>query len=112
MKTRQTLLCGLAGLGFVLAWPTQAALVGSPDWDAATVRPPALEYREGGFVVAKRDDPDSRTEARRDQRDARSKANTKPQPRDAERYNEPEHFGYGYERRQEPPRDNNDRGRH
>ncbi len=96
MKTRQTLLLGLAGLGFVLALPARA------------------DYLESNIVLAKRDDGNSGFETRRDQREERSaKGSKKLQTRDPESYSEPDGYGYGYERRQQEPlpRDDGHRGR-
>lgn len=96
MKTRQAVLLGLAGLGFVLALPAQA------------------DYLEGNIVLAKRDDGNGGFETRRDQRDERSaKGSKKLQTRDAESNVEPDGYGYGYERRQQEqlPRDDGHRGR-
>ena len=101
MKTRQTLLLGLAGLGFVLGLPAQAA---------SSAGLLVSEYKDAGFVLAKRDESE-RHESRPDIRDirdeARAKGNKKVQPREVA----PEHqdYGYGYERRQQPPRNNEHR---
>lgn len=98
MKTRQTLLLGLAGLGFVLVLPAQAA---------SSAGLLVSEYKDAGFVLAKRDESE-RYESRPDIRDdARAKGNKKVQPREVA----PEHqdYGYGYERRQQPPRNNDHR---
>ena len=102
MKTRQALL-GFAGLGLVLALPAHAA--GFHPIGARTdvvYKLPALEFSEGSFMVAKREDGDSRAETRGDQRDeSRGKANKRPQARDTERAPEHQEYGYGYERRQQ-----------
>ena len=90
MKTRQTLLLGLAGIGFVLAAPTYAGPASAHD----------------GFAVqlAARDNAEPRQEQRRDRefrRDERVRDNRNQQMRDNERY-VPQEYGYGYERRQQP----------
>ena len=113
MKTRQALL-GFAGLGLVLALPAHAA--GFHPIEARTdalYKLPVLELREGSFMVAKREDGDNRSETRGDQRDeSRDKGNKKPPARDIERAPEHQEYGYGYERRQQqPPHDENNRGR-
>ncbi len=98
MNRRQALLLGFAGLGFVLAWPAHAA----------------FDYREDGLVRVRQDDGEGRAAARREQRDERrAKGDQKRQAREAARYNEPDGYGYGYERRQQEhaPRDDQDRGR-
>lgn len=112
MKTRQTLLLGLAGLGFVLSLPAQAA--SSTRIDLSTSAKLLVpEFKDSGFVLAKRDESD-RYESRPDPRDeARAKGNKKAQPREAERLPEHQDYGYGYERRQQPaPRHDDDHGRH
>ena len=106
MKPTQTLLLGLAGLGFVLALPAQAATDRSESLMTA--------LNEGSFVLAKRDDGEGRAEPRRDQRDEPRAKNIKRFPtRDAERAY-PQDYGYGYERRQQqaPSRDEENRNRH
>ena len=80
MKTRHTWIFGLAALGLTTAAPVQA----SPD------------FRDGSFLVAKRDQAD---ETRQDQRDSR-KDGRRPSKREAER-EESRGYGYGYERRQQ-----------
>lgn len=95
MKTRQTLLAGLAGLGFVLALPAQAA----PD------------YPDGSFVVVMRDGGDeARQDQRQDRRDPRKSRQKSKQVRETE---QPQGYGYGYERRQQEqfPSDGGYRGR-
>lgn len=111
MNTRQTLLLGLAGLGFVLGLPAHAAV--TTQIDSSTSAKLVSEFRETGFVLAKRDDSD-RYEPRRDPRDElRTKGNRKSYPREAERSHEPQEYGYGYERRNQPvPRPDDERGRH
>lgn len=106
MKTRQTLLLGLAGLGFVLAWPAQAGLQSSADL--------AVGGAASGFVLARRDEGEGRYEARREQRDEQRATPSKNQrTRDAERSSVPQDYGYGYERRQQPtPAREDDRHRH
>lgn len=112
MNTRQTLLLGLSGLGFVLSVPAQAA--SATGFDLSTSAKLLVpEFRDTGFVLAKRDESD-RYEPRLDSRDeARAKGNKKSQAREADRPPEPQDYGYGYERRQQPtPRHDDDRGRH
>ena len=91
MNTRQLGIFGLATLGLALAAPVQAA----PD------------FMDGAFIVAKRDRAD---EVRQDQRDSR-----RDERRDArrDRGDEPQGYGYGYERRQQQrfEEDNRARGR-
>lgn len=104
MKPRQLLVLGLAGLGFVLTMPVQAALAVSAGESAGPIAQ--------GFVIAQRDNAEGRYEQRRDTRDEeRARANKNHQMRDAERSLAPQEYGYGYERRQQPnpPRDE---GRH
>lgn len=113
MKTRQALL-GFAGLGLVLALPTHAADLQRIDTRTeARYKLPAIEFNEGSFMVARREDGDSRDETRGDQRDeSRGKGSKRSQARDTERAPEHQEYGYGYERRQQhPPHDENDRGR-
>ena len=113
MKTRQALL-GLAGLGLVLALPAYAAGIQPIDGRTDVIyKLPAFEFSEGSFMVAKREDGDSRSETRGDQRDeSRGKGSKRPQARDTERAPEHQEYGYGYERRQQqPPHDENHRGR-
>ena len=108
MKLHQTLQLGLAGLGFVLALPAQAAL------------PIGTEFSVGvsanGFVLAKRDDGEGKYESRRDQEEQRAnaKGGKNHQTREADRAPAPQDYGYGYERRQQPllPREDSGRGRH
>ena len=80
MNTRQPWIFGLAALGLALAAPVQAA----------------PNFMDGAFIVAKRDRSD---EARQDRRDER-KDERRASRRDAER-EEPQGYGYGYERRQQ-----------
>lgn len=111
MKTRPTLLLGLAGLGFVLGSPVQAAPLASIDLQASA-KLAIPEFRDAGFVLAKRDESD-RYESRFDPRDqTRAKGNKKPHTREAERFPEHQDYGYGYERRQQPAPRNDDHGRH
>ena len=124
MKARQTLLLGLTGLGFVLVLPAYATSSGGIDLRmtaSAKLTVPELstklhvsELRDGSFMVAKRDEGDSRYESRGEQRDdPRAKGNPKHQTRDSERSLERQDYGYGYERRQQqPPRNEDDHGRH
>lgn len=111
MNTRQTLLLGLTGLGFVLSLPAQAAP--STGLDLSTsAKLLVSDFKDTGFVLAKRDESDL-YDARPDPRDeARAKGNKKSQPREAERPPKDQEYGYGYERRQQPPRHDDDRGRH
>ena len=117
MKTRSNLLLGLAGLGFVLAVPAQAASAMDTDLLRAELRINTLapEYREGGFIVARHDDgDDSRYEPRRNPRDEpRAKGTAKHQTREVERASGSQDYGYGYERRQHehPPQEGDQRGR-
>jgi hypothetical protein len=92
MNTRHTLIFGLATLGLALAAPVQAA----------------RDLMDGAFIVAKRDRGD---EVRPDPRDAR-KDERRASKREAGR-EEPQGYGYGYERRQQqrPEEDNRPRGR-
>ena len=88
MKTRQTLLLGLAGIGFVLAAPTYAG--------------PASAHEGFAIQLAARDNAEPKQE-RRDREfksDERSRGRNQ-QLRDNERY-VPQEYGYGYERRQQP----------
>ena len=99
MKTRQKLLLGLAGLGFVLAAPTYAG--------------PASAHEGFAVQLAARDNAEPKQESRRDREsrgDERGRDNRNQQIRDNER-NVPQEYGYGYERRQQPlpPREE---GRH
>lgn len=100
MKTRQTLLLGLAGLGFVLAAPVHADYRGANS-----------DLSASGFVLTKRNEGETKPEFRRESREeprARGKNN---QMRETER---PTHqdYGYGYERRQQPnPTRDDERGR-
>jgi len=100
MKTRQKLLLGLAGLGFVLSAPGYAG--------------PASAHEGTPAYLAARDNAESRQEPRRDREfrdDERGRSN-KSQPirdnRDNDRY-APQEYGYGYERRHQPlpPREDN-----
>lgn len=100
MKTRQTLLLGLAGLGFVLVAPTYAGPATAHEGFALSVQ------------LAARDNAEPRHEQRRDREfknDERGRGRNQ-QLRDNERY-VPQEYGYGYERRQQPlpPREE---GRH
>ncbi len=115
IKTRHTLLLGLAGLGFVLAIPAHAALTSNIDFQSAAVAPFNSEVREGGFVLARQDDNDSASATRRDSREEpRVKSNKKQQTREVDRASESPGYGYGYERRQQQsaPRDETERSRH
>jgi hypothetical protein len=79
MNARKLGISGLAALGLVLAAPVQAA----PD------------FMDGAFIVAQRDRAD---DVRQDRRDAR-KADRRASKHEAGR-EEPQGYGYGYERRQ------------
>lgn len=112
MKTRQTLLFGLAGLGFVLAGQAQA--LGNRDMEeVASGKLFAAENRQGSFVVARRDESEMRYEPKRDPREA--KPVRQQSSREAELSTESQGYGYGYgyERRQQPPpaRDEYERAR-
>ena len=109
MKLHQTLQLGLAGLGFVLALPAQAAL--PPDTEFS------VDGLANGFVLAKRDDGDNKYESRRDNQEEQRtnvKGGKRHQTREAERVPAPQDYGYGYERRQRPspPQEDSGRGRH
>ena len=108
MKTRQTLLLGLAGLGFVLAMPSHAAPITPLESPASLLQ---------GLVIAARDNAEAKQEQRRDAKEEeRARVNRSQPMRDAERASDHrasdhQEYGYGYERRQQPnpPRDE---GRH
>jgi len=96
MNTRQLGIFGLAALGLALAAPVHAA----PD------------FMDGAFIVVKRDRSE---EIRQDQRDARRderRDERRATRRDANR-EDPQGYGYGYERRQQQrfEEDNRTRGR-
>jgi len=79
MKTRITMMIGIAGMGLMMALPAQAA----PD------------YVDNAYMIAQRNIDDGARRSRPDEgHDER-----KSYRRDAER-DDPEGFGYGYERRQ------------
>lgn len=80
MNTRRNWIIGLAGLGLVIAAPVQAA----------------PNFMDGAIIVAKRDRAD---ETRQDARDAR-RDERRATRRETVR-EEPEGYGYGYERRQQ-----------
>jgi len=80
MNTRRNWIIGLAGLGLVIAAPVQAA----------------PNFMDGVIIVAKRDRAD---ETRQDARDAR-RDERRATRRETVR-EEPEGYGYGYERRQQ-----------
>lgn len=103
MKRHQTLLLGLAGLGFVLATPSYAGSMIAIEGHTLTAQ---------GFVVAARDQVEPRPEQRRDFKEEERFRGSRNQPlRDAERATERQEYGYGYERRQQPPSNRNE-GRH
>jgi hypothetical protein len=78
MKTRITMMIGIAGMGLMMALPAQAA----PD------------YVDSAYMIAQRNIDDGARRSRQDEgRDER-----KSYRRDAER-DDQEGFGYGYERR-------------
>ena len=88
MNARQLGMFGLAALGLAVAAPVHAA----PD------------FMDGAFIVAKRDRAD---EVRPDPRDARKDDRaSKREARD-----EPQGYGYGYERRQQKRFEGEDRPR-
>ncbi|MBW8329890.1 MAG: hypothetical protein K0M48_12280 [Thiobacillus sp.] len=89
MNTRKTWIFGMAALGLALAAPVHAA----PD------------FIDGAFIVAKRDRAD---EVRPDPRDAR-RDDRRANRRDAR--DEPQGYGYGYERRQQKRFEEDDRNR-
>ena len=95
MTTRHNWIFGLAGLGLVMAVPVQAA----------------PSFMGDVIIVAKRDRAD---EVRQDPRDAR-RDERRDERRDArrDRGDEPQGYGYGYERRQQRQfeEDNRTRGR-
>lgn len=97
MKTRQTLLLGLAALGFVLSAPVHAD---------------SITESASGFVLAKRDDAELRGESRREVREEQRVRGRNVQVREGERPAAPQDYGYGYERRQQPyPTRDDERGR-
>ena len=83
MNTRQLGIFALAGLGLAIAAPVQAA----------------PNFMDGVIIVAKRDRAD---EVRQDPRDSR-RDERRDERRDArrDRGDEPQGYGYGYERRQQ-----------
>ncbi len=96
MNTRHLGVFGLAALGLALAAPVHAA----PD------------FMDGAFIMAKRDRTE---EIRQDQRDTRrdeGQDERRATRRDAHR-EDPQGYGYGYERRQQQrfDEDNRTRGR-
>lgn len=96
MNTQKTWIFGLAALGLALAAPVQAA----PD------------FMDGAFIVAKSDRGD---EVRPDPRGARKDAPPEGDKRRATRREavreEPQGYGYGYERRQQERFEGDDRSR-
>lgn len=100
MKTRQTLLLGLAGLGFVLAAPSHAGPASAHEGFALSIQ------------LAARDNAEAKHEKSREFKDdERGRGNKNQHTRDNERFQAPQEYGYGYERRQQPlpPREE---GRH
>lgn len=100
MKIRQTVLLGLAGLGFVLATPSHAGPASAHEGFALSIQLAARDHAEG------------KPEKPRDFKDdERGRGNKNQQMRDNERFHAPQEYGYGYERRQQPlpPREE---GRH
>ena len=96
MKTRQTLLLGLAGLGFVLAAPVHA----DPGFAAS------------GFELARRDEGEAKAPLRRESREEPRARGRNPQVREPEHSPSRQDYGYGYERRQQPyPTRDDERGR-
>ena len=83
MTTRHNWIFGLAGLGWVIAVPVQAA----PD------------FMDSVIIVAKRDRADEVRQDQQDPRDAR-RDERRASRREAVR-DEPHGYGYGYERRQQ-----------
>lgn len=105
MKSHKTLLLGLAGLGFVLSTPSQAASTTLIESPASIVQ---------GLVIAVRDQAESKQELRRDlKEEERFRGNRNSPPRDADWSADRQEYGYGYERRQQsPPRRNEGGHRH
>lgn len=94
MTTRHNWIFGLAALGLAIAIPVQAA----------------PNYRDDVIVMAKRDRAD---EGRQNPRDTR-RDERRDDRRDARRKDvreEPEGYGYGYERRQQRRFEDDDRPR-
>lgn len=103
MKTHKTLLLGLAGLGIVLVTPSYAGWMTSIENHASIAQ---------GFVVAGRDQVEPKHEQRRELKEEERFRGNRNQPmRDVERPTERQEYGYGYERRQQPPSNRNE-GRH
>ena len=92
MLKRQLWILGLTAVGLAITAPVQAA----PD------------LIDGAFILAKRDQGDDLRQDRRDDR----KDDRRSSRREGER-DEPQGYGYGYERRQQerPADDNRSRGR-
>jgi len=82
MTTRHNWIIGLAGLGLVMAIPAQAA----------------PHFMNDVLIVAKRDRADEIRQDLQDQRDARR---DERRARRKDVREEPEGYGYGYERRQQ-----------
>jgi len=90
MNTRQTWIFGLAALGLALTAPVQAA----PD------------FMDGAFIVAKNDRGDEVRQEPRDPRKDDRRASKHETVRE-----DPQGYGYGYERRQQQRIEENDRSR-
>ena len=88
MNTRQTLLLGLAGLGFVLASPVYADPAG---------------FTASGVMLAKRDEGDAKPELRRESREEPRVRGKNIPVREADHPATHQDYGYGYERRQQQP---------
>jgi hypothetical protein len=83
MKTRQTWIFGLATLGLALAAPVQAA----------------PHFMDDAFIVAKGDRADAFRQERRDPRDVQSEEDKRRATKRADEHDQPDGYGYGYERR-------------
>jgi hypothetical protein len=83
MTTRHTWIFGLATLGLALAAPVQAA----------------PHFMDDAFIVAKRDRADEVRQERRDAQDAQSERDKRRAAKHADERDQPDGYGYGYERR-------------
>ena len=96
MNTRHIAIFGMAALGLALASPVQAA----PD------------FMDGAFIVAKND---RGGEVRQEPRDSRKDDSSEGGKRRASKHEtvreDPQGYGYGYERRQQQRIEENDRSR-